>query len=95
MPSPQDKEAAETLAIAALGFIAQNTELLERFIAISGIAPAAMRSAAQESGFLAGVLSFLLNHEPDLLEFCAKTGRPADSVAKAFSALPGGSLAQP
>jgi len=89
-PSEQTNEQAEALAIEALSFIAGNETLLERFLSISGIAPETLRQAAQSRGFLAGVLSFLLAHEPDLLEFCAQAKHPPESIAKAFAKLPGG-----
>ena len=53
---PIAPEAAERLAIQALTFIAQNGERLGRFLAITGISLSEIRAAAQEPGFLAGVL---------------------------------------
>ncbi|UXN05301.1 DUF3572 domain-containing protein [Bartonella sp. HY761] len=84
-------EQAETIAITALGFLAGDQELLERFMAISGIAGQDIRQAASSPGFLAGVLSFLLNHEPSLLMFCQSSNIQPERVAEAFAALPGGS----
>ena len=55
---------AEALAVTALGFVAADPELLPRFLALTGIDGAQVRKAAQEPGFLAGVLDFILAHEP-------------------------------
>ena len=47
-----------------------------------------IRQAAGEPGFLAGVLQFILAHEPTLMRFAAETGTPPASVGKALRALP-------
>jgi len=94
-PARMDKNAAEAIAIAALGFVAADPVLLPRFLAITGIEAGAIRRAAAEPGFLAGVLQFLMAHEPTLAAFCAASGEeaapiaPAD-VAAALAALPFG-----
>ncbi|MDG4881176.1 DUF3572 domain-containing protein [Mesorhizobium sp. WSM4884] len=82
------REEAETLAVRALGFIAGDPELLPRFLAITGIEANSIRKAAEEPGFLAGVLQFVLAHEPTLLRFAEETGTPPTAVGKALRALP-------
>ena len=72
----QKRENAEALAIRALGFVAADPELLPRFLAISGIEAQSIRQAAQEPGFLAGVLQFILAHEPTLMHFSEESGIP-------------------
>ena len=84
------REEAEALAIGALGFIAGDPELLPRFLAITGIDAGAIRQAAREPGFLAGVLHFILAHEPTLLRFAEETGTPPAAVGAALRALPAG-----
>mgnify|MGYP001332618456 CR=1 FL=1 len=79
---------AEGVAIAALGFVAGDPELLSRFLAITGIEARAIRQAAAEPGFLAGVLQFILAHEPTLMRFARETGTPPEAVGKALGALP-------
>lgn len=86
----QNLESAEALAIRALAFIASDPELLPRFLAISGIEAGSIRNAAQEPGFLAGVLQFIAAHEPTLLRFCEETGTPPGSISAALRALPFG-----
>ncbi|TKB21414.1 MAG: DUF3572 family protein [Mesorhizobium sp.] len=82
------REEAETLAVRALGFVAGDPELLPRFLARTGIEAHSIRKAAQEPGFLAGVLQFILAHEPTLLRFAEETGTPPAAVGKALRALP-------
>jgi len=85
-----DPEAAEAIAIEALGFIAANDKLLPRFLSITGIEAHAIREAAREPGFLAGVLDFVLAHEPTLMEFCEAGRRVPASVVAARRKLAGG-----
>lgn len=84
------REEAERIAIAALGFIAGHAELLPRFLAVTGIQASQIRAAAAEPGFLAGVLDFLLAHEPTLLEFAEEAGLKPEAVAAARRSLPSG-----
>lgn len=83
-------QAAEAMAINALGFIAADPELLPRFLAITGIEASSIRRASAEPGFLAGVLQFILAHEPTLLRFAQETGVPPASVGEAQKHLPSG-----
>ena len=82
------RENAERIAIKALGFVAADPELLPRFLAITGIEAHAIRRAACEPGFLAGVLQFILAHEPTLLRFADESGVAPADVAKAVRNLP-------
>ncbi|RWD53849.1 MAG: DUF3572 family protein [Mesorhizobium sp.] len=82
------REEAETLAVRALAFVAGDPELLPRFLAITGIEVHSIRKAAAEPGFLAGVLQFILAHEPTLLRFAEETGTPPADVGKALRMLP-------
>jgi Protein of unknown function (DUF3572) len=84
------RESAEAVAIDALGFIASDAELLPRFLAITGIEASSIRRAAGEPGFLAGVLHFILAHEPTLIRFAEASGRPPEAVSLALRALPQG-----
>lgn len=85
-----EREAAEALAVEALGFIAADPELLPRFLAITGIEARDIRRAAASRGFLAGVLQFIAAHEPTLLRFSEQTGNAPASVTLALKALPFG-----
>ena len=64
-----DREAAESLAIQALAYLAGEPERLGRFLALSGLGPEQVRRAAAEPGFLAGVLEYLSSEESLLLGF--------------------------
>jgi hypothetical protein len=83
------QEAAETLAIQALTFIASDAERLGRFLAITGIGPSEIRAAAREPRFLAGVLEYLVSDQRLAAEFAAEAGCESDHLAKAYVALGG------
>jgi hypothetical protein len=89
MPDPK-REHAEAIAVQALAFIAADPELLPRFLAITGIDAADIRAAARQPGFLAGVLQFIVAHEPTLLRFSEQAGVPPQDVPAALRALPFG-----
>jgi Protein of unknown function (DUF3572) len=84
------REAAETLAIQALSFIAADAERLGRFLGLSGIGPAQIREAAREPEFLAGVLDYLMSDERLLTEFARETDHDPITVSQARHVLGGG-----
>ncbi len=62
---------AISLAQQSVIFLSQDEELLGRFLALSGIGPAEIRGRIGDPAFLAGILDFLLAHEPSVLAFAA------------------------
>ncbi|MGQ7792942.1 DUF3572 family protein [Faunimonas sp. B44] len=80
-------EEAEEIAVAAFGYIASDERLRDRFLAVSGLTPEGIRSAAREDGFLAGVLAFLMEHEPSLLAFAESSGLAPSAIAAAAARL--------
>jgi len=85
-----DRDAAETIALKALAFVAGDDEGLRRFFALSGLEPQSLRASAGEPETLAGVLDFLLGDEPRLRRFCDDAGLAPEAPARARAALPGG-----
>ncbi|WP_234794780.1 DUF3572 domain-containing protein [Xaviernesmea oryzae] len=80
---------AETIAVTALGWIAAEPEQISRFLALTGADVSDLRAAAAEPGFLAGVLDFVMSHEPTLMDFCAASELAPDAVAAAWQKLAG------
>jgi Protein of unknown function (DUF3572) len=80
---------AESLAIQALTFIAAEPERLGRFLALTGIGPADIRTAARESQFLAGVLEHVTGDEALLVAFAGETGIDPAVVVHARAVLGG------
>jgi Protein of unknown function (DUF3572) len=77
----------EALALGALGWILADDGRAERLLALTGLTPDDVRTQLQERDFLAAVLRFLENHEPDLIA-CAETlGVPALRLVAAREGL--------
>jgi Protein of unknown function (DUF3572) len=83
------KELAEGLAIQALTYLASDGARLGRFLAVTGIGPGEIRSAAGEPGFLVGVMEYLASDEALLSGFAAEAGVAPTDIAKAHMALGG------
>jgi hypothetical protein len=87
-PDPAGRrEAAAELAVAALAFLGGDAERLGRFLALTGIAPASLRAAARERGFLLGVLDHVAADEELLLAFADENGTDPQDVIRARDAL--------
>ena len=87
-----DTEEAEIIALKALTFLAADTELMDRFAALSGVAPNDIVERAGDGEMLAGVLDFLLSDEAVLTDFCAAHDIDPEHPARARQNLPGGDL---
>lgn len=83
------RDAAEALALQALGFVVTDPDLRERFMRMSGLEPDDIRRLAGDPGFGGGVLDFVLAHEPTLTAFCAEAGVAPEEPARARRLLPG------
>ena len=85
-----EREAAESMAIQALSYIASDGERLSRFLALTGIGPDEIRSAAAQPGFLIGVLEYLASDEALMIGFAAENVMKPEVVDAARLALGGG-----
>jgi hypothetical protein len=85
--SADRQEAAAELAIAALIFLAGEQERLGRFLALTGLAPESLRTAAHEPGFLLGVLDHVASDEALLLAFADESGIDPEDVVRARDTL--------
>lgn len=85
-PENSRRNAANTeeTAAAILGWLANEPDMLGRFLALSGVQPNQLRGAVNDPGFLAGMIDFLMGHEPTLLAFCEATGTKPETVTAAW-----------
>jgi hypothetical protein len=81
------RQDAEMIAISALGHLAGEDGLLDRFCALTGVGPTTLRDAAADSDFLGAVLDFYLADEPLLLAFAAARGLDPADIAIARTRL--------
>jgi len=80
-------QAAETLAVAALTFLASEPEHLGGFLAATGVGPDQIRNAARDPSFLSGVLDHFSGNEPLLIAFAQHQGIDPTEVERARAAL--------
>jgi len=84
------QKAAENVAIQALTYLAADPDRLGRFLALSGLDHASIRTASAEPGFLGGVLEHVAGDERLLVEFAEFAGLNPLEVDGARAALNGG-----
>ena len=80
------RETAEIIALKALAFLA-NSDGLERFLNLSGLDAAGLRSRAEEPSMQSAILDFLLHNEELVSRFCEDEGLPARDVHMAQHVL--------
>jgi len=85
-----EREAAETLALEALGWLVGNNDLRDVFLGASGAGAGDLRARAHDAEFLASVLDFLLMDDAWVMAFCDAAAHPYDAPIRARAALPGG-----
>jgi hypothetical protein len=81
------RDWAESMAIQALTFLAQDSDRLQRFLATTGVTPQQIRAAAREPEFLVGVLNYLAADEPLLVTFAEFAGIDPFDVRRAGNML--------
>lgn len=82
-------EAAETVALRALGWLASNDELCPVFMGASGASPDDLKVQAGDPVFLASVLEFITMDDTWVVQMCDTLGIGYDVPLRARYALPG------
>ena len=90
MRGSYSQEAAETLALKTLAWLAAMPDDIGRFLNITGIEAGELRARAAEPEFLAAVMDFLLADDKLLTGFCDEQGLDPRNIHVARRALPGG-----
>lgn len=84
------RDAAETLALDALGWIAAEDDLLQVMMGATGIGQDEIATRMSDGDFLASVLDFLLMDDAWIIGFCDARALPYSAPAHARESLPGG-----
>ena len=84
------REAAETVAMQALAWLAGNNELLPVYLGATGASEMDLRARVAEPEFLLSVLDFLMMDDAWVSAFCDEQLISYDSPMQARHALPGG-----
>lgn len=85
-----NRDAAETLGLQALGWLAGNDELFPVFLGSTGASVQDVASGAGRPEFLAAVLDFLLMDDAWIAAFCDAAGLAYTVPMQARALLPGG-----
>lgn len=84
------KEAAETFALKALGWLASNEDLMPVFLGASGASADDLRDQFGDPAFLGAVLDFIMMDDAWVIDFCDTVQSPYERIMQARQALPGG-----
>lgn len=85
-------EAAETVALQALGWLAGQDELFGQFLGATGASADSVAAAAGRPEFLAAVMDFLLMEDAWVIGFCDAAGLGYGVPMQVRMALPGGQM---
>jgi uncharacterized protein DUF3572 len=86
-PVQNPREAAEIVAVQALGFIAGDPTRLGAFLAETGIGPQSLRAAAADPQFLVSVLDFVLRDDLTVKAFAKQSELHPTNIAAAREVL--------
>ena len=84
------QEAAETIALQALGWLAGNEDLLPVFLGSTGAVADDLRERVADADFLGSILEFVMMDDAWVTQFCDMAGLSYDMPMMARAALPGG-----
>ncbi|WP_417211517.1 DUF3572 domain-containing protein [Antarctobacter sp.] len=86
------REAAETVGLQAVAWVAGNDELLPVFLGATGASEADFRDGLQDPAFQGSVLDFLLMDDAWVMAFCTDLGLKPEHPMAARMVLPGGEM---
>jgi hypothetical protein len=85
--SPNDREAAEAIALQGLAFLAEDRMRMARFLTVTGLDATEVRDRVGTAELNAAVLEHLAGDESLLLVFAASHGIAPESIAPAIALL--------
>lgn len=85
-----DQEIAETIGLQAIGWLAENEELLPVFLGSSGAGLDDLRGGVTDPAMQGAVLDFLLMDDAWVTGFADSIDMPYESILQARVHLPGG-----
>lgn len=84
------QDAAETVALQGLGWIAGQEDLMGVFLGSTGVSESDLKTQVAEPEFLAAVLDFLLMDDAWVQGAAEAASLPPERLMEARAALPGG-----
>jgi hypothetical protein len=85
-----ERESAETLALKALTWLAEDRDRMGAFLSETGASVGDLATQAGDPAFLGAVLDHLLTSDALVTGFCDAEGLAYDRPMRARAALPGG-----
>ncbi|WP_380057684.1 DUF3572 domain-containing protein [Falsihalocynthiibacter sp. SS001] len=85
-----EQNAAQTVAVRALGWLAGDDELWDVFLGSTGASVADVKSGVGDPAFLGSVLDFLMMDDAWVMRACEGLSLPNETLLRARQALPGG-----
>ena len=85
-------EAAQVVAIQALGWLVGNNELLPVFMGSTGISAEDLKASLEDTSLLVSVMDFILMEDQRVLDFCEVAGFDPHKLQSVRHALPGGEM---
>ena len=82
-------DAAQIIALQALGWLAGHDELLPVFLGSTGCSAADLAAAADSAEMQASILDFVTMDDAWVRQFCEAHALPYDAPLRARQALPG------
>ena len=82
-----DRETAETIAAQGLAFLTADPHRLQRFLALTGIAPADLKRRIGAGEVLVAALNFLAQDDSLLLTFAASERLAPEAIVAALARL--------
>jgi hypothetical protein len=81
------RQEAENVALDAFSFLTSDEERMSRFLAVSGLQPDTIRSAASSPGFFAGILDYVVSDEPLLIALAKELSTKPEHIMQAHWTL--------
>ena len=85
-------DAAEVIAIQALGWLVRNDELLPVFMGSTGTSAEDLKASIEDTPLLVSVMDFILMEDQWVLDFCDVAGFDPHKLQSVRHALPGGEM---
>ena len=85
-------EAAQVVAIQALGWLMGNNELLPVFMGSTGISAEDLKAGLEDTSLLVSLMDFILMEDQWVLDFCDVSGFDPHKLQSVRHALPGGEM---
>lgn len=82
-----NRDEAENVAISAFSFITGDEERMSRFLAVSGLRPDTIRSAASSPSFFAAILDYVASDEPLLIALAKEMNTKPEHIMVAHWTL--------